>query len=209
MKPFIFFFNKGWCYGKDDRSGLSDLLLAFCQEFKKDENVELMVKINVSYAPNNWNLQNEIQKLNIDLKNAPVIRFIMDNVPYLTLINLYNEADVFVCPSRGEGFGLTMAEAMACGKSVITSSFGGQTDFITSDNGWLLPFKLVPCTDPNFIYEECQWGEIDIADLRKAMRNAYEDATGRQGKAKKALADISTFTWDNSAKKALEALKQL
>ena len=208
-KLFRFGFFKGWANLEKDRSNFPAVLRAFCQEFKKDEPVELVVKFNPAYFPPGWDLTMEIKKLNVDLQNAPNVRFLLENVPFATLRGLYEVIDVMVSASHGEAFDLPLAEAMAMGIPCIAPNFGGQMDFLNHTNAWILSTKPAPCTDPNFIYEECQWGEIDIADLRKAMRNAYEDATGRQGKAKKALSDISTFTWDNSAKKALDAVKQL
>jgi glycosyltransferase involved in cell wall biosynthesis len=38
------------------------------------------------------------------------------------LLVLYNAADVFISTSRGEGFGLTLAESLACGVPVIASN---------------------------------------------------------------------------------------
>lgn len=40
----------------------------------------------------------------------------------LTLMQIYNVADVLVSPSLFEGFGITILEAMACGTPVITSN---------------------------------------------------------------------------------------
>jgi glycosyltransferase involved in cell wall biosynthesis len=39
--------------------------------------------------------------------------------------DLYNLADVYVMPSRGEGFGFVLLEAMACGVPVIASRLDG------------------------------------------------------------------------------------
>jgi glycosyltransferase involved in cell wall biosynthesis len=39
--------------------------------------------------------------------------------------DLYNLADVYLMPSRGEGFGFVFLEAMACGLPVIASTLDG------------------------------------------------------------------------------------
>jgi glycosyltransferase involved in cell wall biosynthesis len=45
------------------------------------------------------------------------------------LVDMYQKADCFVCPSSSETFGNVMLEAMACGLPVICADMGGQLDF--------------------------------------------------------------------------------
>ena len=42
----IFIANKGWSQGIHDRGGMQWLIKAFSEEFTKDDNVELRLKIN-------------------------------------------------------------------------------------------------------------------------------------------------------------------
>lgn len=51
------------------------------------------------------------------------------NVPQSELAKIYSRADIFLCPSWGEGFGLPSLEAMACGTPVVTYDNGGSRDF--------------------------------------------------------------------------------
>ncbi|TFH86511.1 glycosyltransferase [Billgrantia azerbaijanica] len=55
---------------------------------------------------------------------------------------LYQRAHALVAPSRGEGFGLPMAEAMWCDLPVITTGSGGQRDFCTPETAWLIDYDF-------------------------------------------------------------------
>lgn len=46
------------------------------------------------------------------------------------LVNYYNLCDVFVMPSKGEGFGFVFLEALACGKPVIAGNQDGSVDAV-------------------------------------------------------------------------------
>lgn len=65
----------------------------------------------------------------------------LGNVPYTQVPELFRQADVFLMPSRYEGFGYTIIEAMATGCVPVTSKLSGITDFILEEEktGLLFP----------------------------------------------------------------------
>ncbi len=63
---------------------------------------------------------------------------IMGYVPDEMLPPSYQQSELFVLPSTFEPFGMTALEAMACGKAVVASKFGGIKNVISSGENGLL-----------------------------------------------------------------------
>lgn len=57
-------------------------------------------------------------------------------VPHARLPALLHASDIYVRPSRSEGFGASFPEAMAAGVPVITTQEGGLKDYITPEVAW-------------------------------------------------------------------------
>lgn len=63
------------------------------------------------------------------------------NVPTETLVTAYLQCHVFAMPSKAEGFGLALLEAMAFGKPVVGGAHGGTLDIIEDGvTGYLVPY---------------------------------------------------------------------
>ena len=208
-RPFTFIANKGWSQGINDRGGLQWLFKAYCEEFTNKDNVSLKVKINPTYCHPGWDINDEISKLNIKKQSdSPELQISTDLVEYKIVPIFYENADVFVSPTMAEAFNLPIAEAMACGLPVITTNFGGQTDFVNKDNGWLIDGKFTNITLDKQ-YEGIQWMKPDLKELRKVMRYCYEHQDEVKQKGKQAFKDIQEYSWRKSAEKAINHLKEL
>ena len=202
---FIFVANKGWNQGLNDRGGIQFIIKAFNDEFSKDEKVKLHIKINSSY------LQNPLEKLKVMVdeiektwglnksKNPPA--FVIDNLDESALNKFYNEGDVFISCSMAEAFNIPCLEAMACGLPVITTSFGGQSDYVNDKNGFLINNGFLDYFSNELIYEDTRWFKPEINTIRSLMRYCYNNRKIVQQKGKKALSVAQSMAWEKSAKK--------
>lgn len=64
--------------------------------------------------------------------------FVVGSLNDQELADFYNYCDIFLSPTRLEGFGLTVAEAMACGKPIITTNCSALPEIvIEGQSGYL------------------------------------------------------------------------
>jgi glycosyltransferase involved in cell wall biosynthesis len=98
-----------------------------------------------------------------DAADATAFRF-LGFVDFARLREVYWAADVAVMPSRFEGFGLAMAEAMSCGCVPVRTPGGGwQEQIIEGVNGFIIPFN-----DPQALADRLL--ELAGPSRRAAMR---------------------------------------
>jgi len=70
----------------------------------------------------------------IDTRNIKSI----GRLPVQDLVNLYTLSDIFLFPTRLEGFGLVVAEAMACEKPVVSTNCSAIPELVHHDKGGFL-----------------------------------------------------------------------
>lgn len=188
------------------RKGLDVLLRAYSRAFTVTDAVTLVVKT----FPNP---QNEAPGLiEAFAKNPafPGVVLINEDVPYRQLLHLYQQADCLVAPSRGEGFGLPMAEAMALNIPVITTAYGGQRDFCTPHTAWLVDYRFEYAAT-HLSRSGSVWVEPDVRALTRRMRQVFR-ATPEARRLRTAVARelIRTeYTWSACARRLMVFIHQL
>lgn len=137
---------------------------------------------------------------------------IMDTrrLPFEDLIYLYNSAHCFVLPHCGEGWGLTLCEAMATGAPCISGSYTGCGDFFDSDVGFPVGYSIKENRIANYGNMKSQIYVPNFKDMIQQMVNVIENYEFALKKGKKASERIHRkFTWENSALRLSEIVKNV
>jgi GT2 family glycosyltransferase/Tfp pilus assembly protein PilF len=134
-KKFKFLFVGGTI----GRKGPDVLLNAFLETFTAQDDVCLVIKDfggRSVYAGQTLEAQVRAAQAR---PGAPEIVYLDQELPSDALPGLYTACDCLVHPYRGEGFGLPVLEAMACGLPVVVTGGGATDDFATDAYAYRLP----------------------------------------------------------------------
>tara|TARA_Y100001968_G_scaffold329487_1_gene378933 strand:+ start:10213 stop:13851 length:3639 start_codon:yes stop_codon:yes gene_type:complete len=178
------------------RKGVDVLLKAYLKAFTKNDCTCLIIKTFDN--PHN-NIDDQISEL-IDY-DSPQIIVIKDELSEEKMKSLIMQSSVLVAPSRGEGFGLPIGEAMKMRIPVITTNWGGQKDFCNNENSWLLDYQYTQSSS-HFNLDYSYWAEPSISHLCQLLlqiKNSSKDQLEKKIIKAKELAD--TFKWDSVTKK--------
>lgn len=120
------------------RKGADVLLQAFDTLAAKRPEVELRIK---TFA----NPHNEIEQW-IQTWVAPEHRdrlhLIMEDYSAEQMAVLYQQADVVVLPTRGEGLNMPALEAGAFSRPLVVTGYGAHTDFASHENAWWIGYRF-------------------------------------------------------------------
>ncbi|MBB6671920.1 glycosyltransferase family 4 protein [Cohnella nanjingensis] len=213
-------------FGFQHRKNPEALLRAYWEAFSHKDRVLLVIKTNGYSARENgaW-IRRRIERyrasLRIPHRPAPYV-VLTGYMGSKALKGLYTLGDVFVLPTRGEGVGMPYMEAMASGIPVIATSWGGQMDFLTSANSFLVPYRLQsPSSSMKkrsaisksfrslFAGPGQQWAEVDLAGLKAQLRKAYLHPGLCRSKGKRARQDALRLSWGHAGREMRKALEKV
>ncbi len=166
----------------DDRKNVSALITAFRQEFEHDTMAQLWLKLtHYDHSPGYLVLSPEMKR-----KSTDRIRVFNQILTEEQLGTLYSLADCYVHPSCGEGNEQPTLEAMSAGCQVIATDFSSMQEHLKGTGAKLVDCDVVPASpkwvedvyfDKDFV---THWGAIRVDDLRKKMREVYENPVPRK-----------------------------
>jgi glycosyltransferase involved in cell wall biosynthesis len=107
------------------------------------------------------------------------------------VIGLINAADCFVSLHRSEGFGRSIAEALALGKTVIATGYSGNLDYCNTPRSHLVNYREKKLGTGEYFFGEGQtWAEPDIDHAAELMQKVVK----RRGTQVSCTLDLSPET---------------
>ncbi|HUU44745.1 MAG TPA: glycosyltransferase family 4 protein [Acidobacteriota bacterium] len=187
-------FTFGFAGSATLRKGYDLVLCAFAEEFQGAHDVRLIIRSS--------------NMLSSSKAKDSRIQTIDGRVSAQDMRDFYRSIDLVVLPTRGEGFGLTPLEAMACGTCVAVTNWSGCAEYLGDHALRIGIDRLEDCTG----YHGCKgrWARPSLASLRYCMRYAYDnrDKIRAMGEAS-AIHVAENWTYEKSAGKILSLLKRV
>jgi glycosyltransferase involved in cell wall biosynthesis len=187
-RRFYFMFSFDY-YSSPFRKNPLGVLEAFQRAFPVgNENVGLIIKS--TGAPDHFP---EIKAL---IENAmqqdPRILMFDRSMERNEMLGLIRASDAYVSLHRAEGFGLGMAEAMTFGRIVIGTDYSGSTDFLSTQTGYPVPYRLRAVEPHEYRWSAGQvWAEPDVgaaADIMRCVANDPSEGLARARAAREWIA---------------------
>jgi glycosyltransferase involved in cell wall biosynthesis len=198
-RPFTFGALGTW----QKRKGMHDLVRAYFGEFKREENVQLVIRTSAFSSVNTirefkTDLTEEIAELASEFgdddfprsKKMPKLRFLIGtDATDQQVIDWLASLDCYANPSYGEGLGIPHIWAKANGVPMVSTGYGAVGDLLAEieensndlrvSRDVLVPHTLAPVDEEMLrialMFEaESQWGVYDAAEFGRGMRKAFE-----------------------------------
>jgi len=183
QRVFLFMFD---AHSIVERKNPRGLIRAFKRAFPDDPDARLVLK--VVHAPRAL-----LDGLADEAGDPRVV--IIDRLLERDEVNsLLELSDCYVSLHRSEGFGLTLAEAMALGKPVIATGYSANLDFMNVGNSLLVRHQVVTLDRDHAPYPRgSTWAEPDLEHAAELMRAVAADPERARLLGQRARADVMAY----------------
>jgi glycosyltransferase involved in cell wall biosynthesis len=158
---------------------------AFKLAFKSQRDVSLTVKTRGTRD------NGRRQWLEEQAAADPRIEIIDRTLTRQEMINLMADHDVFLSLHRSEGLGLGCMEALAAGKIVVATDYGGSTDFVNSKTGFPVAWQRIDVGVGEYVLgENASWADPSVDDAATQLRKIYDDPIAASLKAREGFKQL-------------------
>jgi glycosyltransferase involved in cell wall biosynthesis len=174
--------------GLEPRKGLEYLVLAMEDVARQMPHARLIAVAKTGFGGrDDWRFFEQLAGRAGIMENVDF----RESVSQETLLGFYSDCDILVLPSRTEGWGLSLMEAMACRKPVVASRVGGIPELVRNGKEGILV------------------GSGDVAALSQAILKLLKDSDLRRRMGKAGRERVSKYSWDATAHIVLEEYERV
>lgn len=159
------FFNSA---GMDPRRKGTDYTIRAFYNLKNRQKAKLLIHSQVSVCQ----ICNELSDIVKELKEEGSLEIIEETI---SAPGLYHKADVYVYPSRLDGIGLTLMEAIASGMACITVDNGPMNEFVEDNFGKLCKVDYFYCRADGYYWPMCEINVTSLTSIMQAYVNGEYD----------------------------------
>jgi len=128
----------------------------------------------------------------------------MDKIVNTKIIqSIHNSCDCYVAPFHGEGWGMPIHDAMLSSNQIITTKYGGVSEFLDKSSAHIINHKMGSVSNMEWspLYNQRQnWAYPSIHHLSKIMRYVYKNSEEYKGMSVNANRITKDMTTDSISK---------
>lgn len=186
------------------RKGVDALLEAWARAFTSRDDVGLLIK---SFPNPHNDIAEQIAALRRTHPDLAPIYVIDRDLSDGQMRTLYGACDIAVFPSRAEGFGLPVAEALLLGKPVLTTGWSGQMDFADLPLVQNIDYRFKE-TKSHLDAGLSMWADPDPEHMARLMRETAKAAAPTEAACENTRETLlERFSWDKVAERSIAALR--
>ena len=213
-EDFCFLFVGHWLAGNlgEDRKDAGSLLKTFLETFKNQKNQPALIMKTGGASPSVLDREEIVNKVN-DIKKTvdgdlPNVYFLHGDLRDEEVNQLYNHPKVkaHITFTHGEGFGRPLLEASLSEKPILAPAWGGQIDFLSKDNAFLLPGSLSEVKKDSIpkgmLVQGAQWFTVIYHYCSNVMKEVVKNYSKHIVKGKKlSIINKTRFSLDAMTEK--------
>ncbi len=183
----------------DDRKNMFYMLKWFCETFKDNKKVGLVLKCShgkgtkIDRKITMETVKNVLKQVRTG--KFPKVTILHGNMSDREVASLYKHEKIkcYVSATRGEGYGLPLVDAAASGMPVVATNWSGHLDFL-GDNFIKVNYELTEITknrvDSRIFVKGAKWAKPDEVHFKESLVSAYKENKKHKISAEKQKKDV-------------------
>jgi len=183
-----------------DRKNLIETLRYFCEQFKDDKKVGLILKTSIGRSTT-LDRNKTIEIFSSIIKQIkgdaeyPKIYILHGEMSINELYSLYTHKKVncYLTLTKGEGYGLPLLESARCGLPIIATNWSGHLDFLNNDFlsvDYDLSFLPKEKIDNNIFVNKSKWAIVRKESVEKQLEYSYKSYEKIKEKSRKLKSEV-------------------